>query len=272
MKKKLYFIAIFVIVTLVTLDFAADHFNPRRLNLQDFEPAFTEKCSVDENTLKSILSKQFVYLGKGRQSFVFVSEDGKDVIKFFNSNYFCLPVWLRHMAFPNKELKKNRKLELYFKAHVLAFQKFKEESGLIAVHLPAQDHISGFLNVKDKLGRSQKIDLAKVPFVLQKRMQPLSEAFCEFRKNGQIHLGIDKVIALFKTRSDKRLGDEDYEVVQNVGFIEGQATLLDAGRLFSDEKSRDDLLRHLQPFRKFVEENYPDDLTYLDSQVEQLLK
>ena len=50
-------------------------------------PAGLSFSAVEEKRVKEILSQPFTYLARGKQSFVFVSEDQKTVLKLLNNHY-----------------------------------------------------------------------------------------------------------------------------------------------------------------------------------------
>ena len=51
---------------------------------------------------ESIIAQDFHYLGRGRQAFAFVSDDGQYVIKFPRGDICKLPFWLRALPFAKK--------------------------------------------------------------------------------------------------------------------------------------------------------------------------
>lgn len=54
---------------------------------------------AESKHLDYILSQNFKYLGKGCQSYVFASEDGQYVLKFFKFQRFRQREWLNHFTF-----------------------------------------------------------------------------------------------------------------------------------------------------------------------------
>jgi hypothetical protein len=55
------------------------------------EPLLSRDDPCVNTEVKAIFFQPFRYLGKGRQCFVFESQDGQTVLKFFNQNYLKMP-------------------------------------------------------------------------------------------------------------------------------------------------------------------------------------
>src|SRR5579872_1148087 len=90
-----------------------------------------DRIDWDPVSIEQALSQPFHYLGKGRQSFVFASEDGKWVLKFFNQKYFQDP-WYVKFEWPffskqrEHELSKRaRRREFYLNSYRIAARELK---------------------------------------------------------------------------------------------------------------------------------------------------
>lgn len=110
-----------------------------------FQPAWEVRplSKAEEEEAALALNQSYRYLGKGCQSYVFESEDGKFVIKFFKYQRFRMHSWLKF--FPpmpalvkyrqEKMEKKWKKLDGFVRSWKVAFEHLKEETGLVFVHL-----------------------------------------------------------------------------------------------------------------------------------------
>src|SRR3569832_1589228 len=58
---------------------------------------------AQEDEIKTLLNQPYTYLNKGVQSFVFASEDGRYVIKFFRHDHLSPPFWSKLL--PGKDRK-----------------------------------------------------------------------------------------------------------------------------------------------------------------------
>ncbi len=95
---------------------------------------------VEKNELKQILSQTFTYYSKGTQSYVFISEDKKYILKFFKQIKFRPSSWLSAVKVPfnpyyQEGLFKQQKRAATFSACKTAFLELRELTGVIYVHL-----------------------------------------------------------------------------------------------------------------------------------------
>ena len=90
---------------------------------------------------------------------MFASQYGQYLIKFLLHQRFRLQSWLAY--FPSlpalvkyreqKMTKKWNKLDSFVQSWKLAFENFKEETGLLFVHLNKSDHLNQNITSYDKL-------------------------------------------------------------------------------------------------------------------------
>lgn len=138
--------------------------------------------SADQkNLVDSILSQRFTYLGKGCQSYVFLSQDGQYVLKFFKYQRFRTQPWLDYLSFipwveryrQEKIAKKQRRLNGFFNSWRIAFDELQEHTGLLYVHLNKTNHLNKVLTITDKMGFEHYLELDQMEFLLQKKVQML---------------------------------------------------------------------------------------------------
>jgi hypothetical protein len=72
------------------------------------------------------LSQSYRYLGKGRQTFVFASADGKWVVKFFNQKYFEIPFWADWVS--KERAKRGLRKKFYLESYRIAATELPEET------------------------------------------------------------------------------------------------------------------------------------------------
>jgi hypothetical protein len=195
-------------------------------------------------TLRS-LEGPFRFLGQGRQSFAFVSANDQWVLKFFNQNYFHLPLYA---SWSSEEKEKREKRKTYYKESYLIAEKFlKEETGIIYLHLGKSKEELPTIELIDSLGFSHTVDLNTVPFVLQKKGTPLYAAIeLKIREQKFIEANalIEQFFSLIRHRISQQIGDKDHDVEHNFGVANGKILHLDPGRLYLDpnlqtEKAQD---------------------------------
>lgn len=206
--------------------------------------------------LDSILSQTFNYMGKGVQSYVFVSNDGKHVLKFFkyrhltpNRLLYLLPPFPPFQEYKNHRIQqKNQALANLFEGYRLAYAEHKNESGLVYIHLNLTHNIYPTITVYDKIGLKWRIPLDDVVFIIQERAQTLRTVLHNALKTGDTHLAEKKINCIFDlylTEYNKGIYDKDHGVLHNTGFVGDKPIHLDVGELTSDEKIRNpEIWRH----------------------------
>lgn len=197
---------------------------------------FTEK---QQALLKDIFFQSFRYLDRGKQSFVFVSEDQKYVLKFFDNR--CLRSGSFPFLFPIDQEHCFRKLEQLFEGYRVAEAYDPGDTGLIFVQL-APDH-SYRLNVSlfDRFGFEHTIDLAEVPFVLQEKAIPLRELITSLLNEGKVaeaERRLRQIIDMYVGGYRRGIVDLDHNFMYNTGFVGDRPLRIDLGRFQQDEKMK----------------------------------
>lgn len=210
----------------------------------------TPTDAAQEVILASILNQPYTYLGKGAQSYVFTSADGKYVLKFFKfkhlrQNFYIdiLPDIGPIASYKAKQAaRKERKLAGVFTSHLLAYNKHRDESGLIFIQMNTTNNPHRTVTLFDKIGRQYILDLESFPFVLQRRGVPLDTALKSLLDKGDIGAAkekITKIFTLYAQEYSKGLFDHDHGIDRNTGFIDNNAAHLDVGKLLADESMKD---------------------------------
>ena len=260
-----YLAALLAILALVY--FNADFFTLESISGQ-FLSAVSEPLSQEA---AEALSQPYHYLGKGKQAYAFVSADGKWVVKFFNHKYFKLPFWAA--VVPREKTKREKRKQFYLNSYQIASKMFKEETGLVYLHQGLSPYRLPQLAATDKMGISHRIDLNKISFVLQKKVEPFYPALQKMTQED-LSSAIGQFLSIIAFRIDHKIGDSDHEVENNFGVLEGKVVQLDPGRLHLEERLWEpEKLSHewwsaTHRFRKWLEKNYPDKITFFDNEIE----
>jgi hypothetical protein len=200
----------------------------------------------EQTHLDSILAKKFSYLGKGSQSYVFVSEDDKYVLKFFKFKHLkpsllitMIPKIAPLSSLQEKEIqRKNKKLLHLFQGYKLAFERDRLESGLIWIQLNPS-HTPKVIAVLDKIGREHAIDLGSVVFIVQEKGETLRSVLTRQLTQGDLQQAkatLHQVLALYLHEYQKGIYDRDHGVMINMGFVGTRPLHLDVGKLTQDEE------------------------------------
>jgi len=194
-----------------------------------------------QQQIQAILQQPFSYFSKGKQCFVFLSQDGKHVLKLFRFDGSKIPYgqmiahrikkWSREsLADP---LPLRTKVPKTLSSCKIAYDRATDLTGLVHVHLNPKKSFFPALWIKDRLGRLHQLDPSAFRFILQKKCDPLFPTLLKAtpeEREGLIssfsHL-IDRLENLGFKNIDPKLGS-------NFGFLEGKAIVIDVGNFAYD--------------------------------------
>jgi len=193
------------------------------------------------------------------QCFVFASPDRRFVLKIFRS--------------PRKRLFRFSypKVEDALASYALAFDKMREETALLSIHLKRTQDKWPAVILQDRLGLSHRIELDRYCFVLQRYMQPLQEAVvhsCEKRVQSLA----DSYLQRMFSRTKKGICNRDGVLSRNFGCIGNEVFEMDVGSLaYEPSEAKEEFSRFALRMRKFLEQEGKVDLTFYDQRVEELV-
>ncbi|MBS0620746.1 MAG: hypothetical protein JSS61_04735 [Verrucomicrobia bacterium] len=249
--------------------FAAD----KILNLHPYSsewdlptPSPEEKEEIDR-----ILSQKFTYLDKGSQSYVFISEDKKTILKFLKQHKLSSKSWLSMFPFSFNpyyidSLAKEKKWKQTFDACKTSYLELKKETGLIYVHLNRTRDLHKKVTLFDQDGNVHHIDVDRTSFYLQKRAQLIYSRISELMHQGDVERAQQIITSVFSLIDDlgrKGVVENDPILRKNFGLIDDIAVQIDVGRLRIDPEMqknplyKDEIASISNSFRVWVEKNYP---------------
>ena len=236
----------------------------------------------ERNELKKAVDQPFYYLGKGRQSYAFISEDGKWVLKFFKCQRLKLSLLYLPLeklglfkdALEDKKAEKEDRLERLFYSAYLAATVLPEETGIkFANFTPGSNDLPNVVLINNA-HISSTVDLNKTPFCLQQRGIPAMTTFKRLVAEGKISEAkerIDQLIALLKAKRSKEVLQHDAALIirNNVGFTDNRAIFIDIG---SFAKGKLKTARHpeqqqLKPLLRWLQERDQELADYLEAQM-----
>jgi len=235
---------------------------------------------------KSAMKQRFYNLGRGRQSYAFLSEDGRYVIKIPRYGRFRLPLWLQAMNLKCLEsyrkhriVKKQAAKEVLLQSFQIAFDSLKEESAIIAVRFPGEKGNGEVIKIADRLGRHYDLPLNTTGFVLQHKKVLFNEVFEKIllmKDREKIAHRFDQLLEVVATRARKGITCRDDAFMYNFGFDEFQAYQIDVGDfrrpITGNPKEIFDqsVQGSLKPIRAWIKKIDSDLLYLLDQKVEKL--
>lgn len=218
----------------------------------------------------------WTYLGKGRQTYVFLSSDGKYVIKFFRIHLTSRGVASHFDALRGSSLRKEpKKLGDWIESTFLAIDASPKKSGIVYFQpYGAKPSPLPSLTLVDALGRSYLLDGRNTSFLIQKKATLFKEVLdqCIRDKNSE-KLGqcIAQYLLLQKRLLENGVMNKDPCPFRNTGVSEnGEVFDLDVGRYTKhfdqkEWKALFDRLRH--SLNRYVKKHWAscDDDRVLDA-------
>ena len=256
-------------------------FSLERIQFHQKEPL---PSIVDENVL-SLFNQPYRFYNHGNQCFAFISEDGKTILKFFKYADSSLPAstpwasWasraskiplLNHFKpFRPKRIEKTAwKRARDFQGYQIAFDHFREETGLIALHLFPTQKIYPTITLYDKLNIVHSLDLNNTPFILQKRAVPIYEQFSSWIQNneiGKLQQGIFDLVSLCAKRISKNIFDDDVHFYSNFGFVDEKPIQIDPGHFILKPTAPSELPALVTELKDWFSQNYPPMVAYVEA-------
>jgi hypothetical protein len=228
--------------------------------------------------IRQALNQEYVYLGKGCQSYVFASQDGEYVIKFIKYQRFRPQVWLEWLNegfaflppvrkfYAKKHSDKRNKLDKLLSSWKLAYEELQPETGILFVHLNDTLEWNQELLITDKVGFQHHLQLGKMQFLLQRRAEMLSKTLNEYMSAGQTAQAeqlIDRLLEMLVLEYARGLADNDHALMQNTGVRDGRPIHIDAGQFIYNPvvQSKTLLKREIYDktfkFLQWLQKHYP---------------
>ena len=238
---------------------------------------------VEQYVLPKIeLPQKFIYLGRGLQSFSFISEDQAMVLKIFNNRYQNRLFWLNHLPFffQEKIALAKQKLARNFNSYKIAFEDLQTETGLLYFHPTQTDYLHQRVILVDNLGIEHEVNLDKTGFLLQKKailFYPYIKHLMEQHDLEKAQKALGAFVEFLKHRYEKGIGDNDQLVRANFGFLEEAIPMqIDVGPFYKDETLKNpdlyknQLLESTLSLKHWLEAHYPELAIYLNEVIKSL--
>jgi hypothetical protein len=242
-----------------------------------------------EEKVAHILDQPFHFLGKGGQSYVFLSQDQKTVLKFFKKKNPVPDRWIEllHTALPKSlQLKREKHLQTrkermspIFSSCVLAYENLRKESGLLYLHLNPTMQKHKPLQVIDRLGITHTLDLNTATFLLQRRGELIFTRLKKLRKENDLEGAKRSIFAMMDfivARCKAGIRDVDNGLHRNYGYLEEAPLSVDVGSFILDPSLKNpevyyrEVLRKTRKLKKWITRNYPELLPAYEAHLEEL--
>jgi hypothetical protein len=243
----------------------------------DWDTQFPE--DHQEKKLQGILSQPFYFLNSGGEAYAFVSKDGKYVLKFFKLHhmrpYNFSDVFLPHPLRVKCQKMRKKKLTTLFSSCKLAYERFRERTGLIYLHLNKTDFLHVKLKIFDAIGAVHHLQLDKLPFALQEKAllaYPTLSSLAEAQEWDAAKRRISSLLDLIVARCRAGLADRDARK-RNFGFIGDHAIEIDLGSFRVDESLKTKtamekvLLHETLKLRRYIKKRHPQLSEYFEEKL-----
>ncbi len=201
----------------------------------------------ERRELLEAFSEPLHYLGSGTQCYAFSSTSGQYVLKFFKMKHLLpkrwLPIlplsfWKKH-RFKEIEQKQINREEL-FTSYKIAYEHFRQESALVALHLSKTCDWHLPVTLIDKRGKAHCINLDDFEFVVQKKAERLGDyldTLLEKQERKQAFALIRSLLAQILLQCKKGFVDNDSGIFSNYGVIHGEVVHFDSGRFKAEPEA-----------------------------------
>lgn len=194
--------------------------------------------------LSEIAAQPFHYIGHGAQAVAFASEDGRLVLKFFlqrsmhGKKRYPIPKpthWIP--SHRKKRIERRQKIyqESLFKTmknYVAAFEKIKDKTGIIAMHLNASDEPLPAIRLYDNKQKEHQIELNRASFILQKKAVLVKDKLAQL-SDLEKRQALQALEEFFAMRAKEGFIDieRSFMIEANYGFIGNTPIQLDVGNI-----------------------------------------
>lgn len=272
------------------------------ISKRDWEPPALSQ--EEQDAVACALDQPFTFLGAGSECFAFLSQDQTIVIKFFKLDRFRPIYFIRGLfsedhrecfgTVSTNDLKlpfglngalqrvlgmREYRIARTFNSLKLSYDHFKEETGMLYLHLNPTDSLQKTLLLYDPNGIAHQIDLDHVRFYLQKRAVPLEKHLLRLKETEQLdraEQSIASLCDLILDRCRKGFADRD-PYNKNFGFIGDRAIEIDTGSFIPNPQMQEprfykqELLFATLDLRKWAERQFPELLPLIDSSLEKAI-
>ena len=239
--------------------------------------------------VKELLQRPFRYLGRGLQSFVFISEDGAYVLKLFNNRYqrkISQYTFFSHLPFLKKWTQEyaayyHNQQDKVLKSYEIAYQEMRAQTGLIYVHLGLSQDLPATLTIFDPLNIKHSLNPNHIGFIIQKKAELVYPTFTRLVAHQDMSgakRAISSLLDLIVWKFQHGIRDNDPLIRTNFGFIDQSAVQIDVGPLSKDPSIVDpylmskEIMRITASLKSWLDDNNcPELINHLDQELQKRL-
>jgi len=259
--------------------------------LSDFaqDPRWDVPNTLEEHERANVLLNQpFTYLGKGGFCRAFLGQDGKTVLKFYHHGRFRLSDALHPFSWHKLLLKMPLHLTaassyhaFAFKSCCLLYERARERTGLLYVHLNKTHDLKNQVTLIDPSGVTHTIDPNQTEFVLQQRGELLLHYIARVMKKADADAAkraIDSYLACMLQFSQCGLRDLDHSFRSNFGILEDGTVIsldissyIDDPQIITPPRFKREIVLKSHRLSKWLRKHHPEIDAYYDEKITQLM-
>ncbi len=230
-----------------------------------------------------ITKQPFFYYGKGKQCYVFLSQDGTYVLKFIMHKRLRpkeLTI-LEKLSMKKPKLEKKKRQKELFQSFIISYEDIPLHTGTEMVYLKQQQVPMGMFTLVDERGNFCQVNAEDVEFVLQKRALLVKPEIIRLMYEKNINGAkrrIDQVFQLLLDCAKDGVQDTDSGLIRNdnIGFLKDRAIYIDTGKLVHSKKMTkkqnfEKDLKRLKPLQMWLKKYYPELSEYYEIKKEEVL-
>jgi hypothetical protein len=241
----------------------------------------------EQNKIDALLDQPFTFLGSGGWCYAFLGKDQKTVLKFFRHTHLSPLSILKNFSFDKllfKSLPLPQNIEYFqefnFNSCMLLWNKVRERSGLIYVHLNKTRNLHKPVTLIDSIGVCHQINLDKTEFVIQKKAELLIPHLASLIKQQKIEetkSAIDDMLNCLLSLYKSGVRDHDTSLRHNFGYTDDGAITLDLSSFGFDESLKDsslykkEIVFKTKRLKHWLKKYHPDLFTYYEERLNEIL-
>lgn len=211
--------------------------------------------------VRDILEQEFTYLGRGRQTYAFLSGDGEWVLKVPRTDLFRPPFYLRASPWAEEQKRACEREKLgrwsrLVESWSIAGGRLRELCAVAYAHVGRSGERLT-IRLRDALGRRWNWEAERQVWALQKRVELLFPS-CDLAYRQGDWESAERMIAayvdLVKERGERGVANKDRMLWGNYGWDGARALQIDIGTLYDDPVSArgEGIRRELEALKAWI--------------------
>lgn len=214
---------------------------------------------MNPEQLSEILSQSFTYLAEGLQAFIYVSNDGKYILKTFKNLEQSKDQFKRWGLNPDDITE--GLIENSIKSYKLAFEKLKEETALLYIHV-SNDPLPGQKLMLD----DKEYVISDMQFLVQEKVELVQDRIKKLVSSGEtekVKKILEEIMDFIGHIWKKGITEDTFNWDHNYGYTSsGKLVQIDVGTFWEGDKYLKEELEAKKLLdsvsQRWLDENFPE--------------